>query len=228
MYGRVQQAIVFGYDDLNRLSTSTTRAALYCVTEPGHPEHLLSGEWRGIALTDLLLEAQLQPDANSAIIYSADGNRLALPAARLENAMLATQFNGDLLTLEQGFPVRLIVPGLTACDMPRWVERIEWVTEVVSPPIAAENITWITSPKQGEVLSQQVQIQGLAIAVNDSISSIELSIDDGDWFSIPIHVEINQMASWSLEWTPPSNGQYGLRVRTYSSLAAHSVMVTVS
>lgn len=228
MYGRVQRAIVFSYHDLNQLSSSTVQSALYCVAEPQHPEHLLSGEWRGVALADLLLEAQPQLEANSAIIYGADGSQLTLPKAWLENAMLATRLNDERLTPEQGFPVRLIVPGLTACNMPRWVERIEWVTETVDPPIVAENNAWITSPKQGAVLSQRVQIQGLAIAANGSISSIELNIDDGDWFSVPLHVQPNQMMSWSLEWTPPGAGQYGIRVRPSSSLAVHPVIITVT
>lgn len=228
MYGSGQHAIVFGYDDLTHFHPTSVSAAFYCAAEPHHTEHLLSGEWQGVALADLMTEAQIQPDVTGAIIYSSDGTQLALPMAWLEHAVLANKLNGKILTMEQGFPVRLIVPGLTACAMPRWVERIEWVTETVNPPMYTENVALITSPRSGDLLSQYAQIQGLAIAVNRSLSSLEISIDDGDWFSVPIQVEPNQVKNWSLDWTPPGAGQYRLRIRPSLSSSMQSVTITVS
>lgn len=228
MYGRVRRAVVLGYEDLSQLPLTTIYAALYCAAEPQHPEHLLSGEWQGAALADLMAEAELQPGANSAVIYGADGSQLALPATALEGAVLATRLNGEALTAEQGFPARLIVPGLTACDMPRWVERIEWSAETATPPAPAQNIAVITSPPPGAFISQQVHLQGLALAADQVVSAVELSIDDGDWFAIPLHIEANHMARWSLDWTPPGAGQYGLKVRAAASVNTHQVTIIVN
>ncbi|MBE2182906.1 MAG: molybdopterin-dependent oxidoreductase [Anaerolineae bacterium] len=227
MHGRVQNAAVLSYNDLNQLPSTTINAILCCATEPHHPEHLIAGEWQGVALVDLMADALIDAEVNSAIVYSADGSQLALPAAWLEHALLATMLNGRILTPEQGYPARLIIPGLTACQSPRWVERIEFVNEITEPPQLARNIALITSPQTGANVGERLLVEGLVIAPAQAAAGVELSIDDGPWFTIPMQVKSNHAARWSLDWTPPGAGQYALRARTASS-SVHQITIIVS
>ncbi|GHD55569.1 hypothetical protein GCM10010317_040930 [Streptomyces mirabilis] len=43
--------------------------------------------------------------------------------------LLATHHNGELLTAEHGFPLRLVVPHLYGYKSPKWLRGIEYLTE---------------------------------------------------------------------------------------------------
>ena len=52
----------------------------------------------------------------------------ASPTSSSERAIFATHKDGELLTAEHGFPLRLVVPHLYAWKGPKWVRGVEYMT----------------------------------------------------------------------------------------------------
>jgi len=115
------------YQAFNELPTHTVTADFHCVTKFS----ILGGEWTGVLASTLLELAPPAQDAAYALVcaeygYSAN---LRIEDLRHEGAIFATHRDGEPLTAEHGFPLRLIVPHLYAWKGPKWVRAVEYLTE---------------------------------------------------------------------------------------------------
>ncbi|MDV8024778.1 molybdopterin-dependent oxidoreductase [Rhodococcus sp. IEGM 1330] len=90
--------------------------------------------WTGVRLRDLAAAASVA-DPNSAVVVSLEqsgafkqailaGNQLAH-----EDSLLALQVNGVDLSLDHGYPARIIVPALPGVHNTKWVSSIEFVRD---------------------------------------------------------------------------------------------------
>lgn len=88
-------------------------------------------EWTGVPLGLLLDEAGIDPRATWILAEGADAagmsRSIPLPEAR-ERAMLALFQNGERLRPEQGYPVRLLMPGWEGNLNVKWLRRIKLTT----------------------------------------------------------------------------------------------------
>jgi DMSO/TMAO reductase YedYZ molybdopterin-dependent catalytic subunit len=88
-------------------------------------------EWTGVRLSELARLAGV-PDADSAFVRSLQPAgvlakaSLSGDAVRDPDAMLALQVNGADLSLDHGFPARIIVPALPGVHNTKWVGSIEF------------------------------------------------------------------------------------------------------
>lgn len=172
--------------------------------EAGYFHGLVSNsEWTGIPLAILLDEVGQGKNAKWLIAEGADAFAMnisvPLELARAEG-MLALYQNGERIRPENGYPLRLILPGLEGVLNVKWLRRIK-VTEA---PIMARNETskytellpsgksrmftfrietksLITSPSANMVLKLPglYQITGLAWSGNGKITKVEVSADGG-------------------------------------------------
>jgi len=88
-------------------------------------------EWTGIPLAMLLEEASLLPQAKWLLAEGADSAHMSrsVPIEKaLDDAMIALYQNGERLRPEQGYPVRLLLPGWEGNMNVKWLRRIK-VTE---------------------------------------------------------------------------------------------------
>ena len=97
-----------------------------------------TARWTGIPLRDVLMKAQVQPNAKHVILNGADVPVGAVPdfvrSIPIEKAMhpdtiLAYRMNGEDIPIPHGFPLRLIVPGWEAAASTKWIVNIR-VSEV--------------------------------------------------------------------------------------------------
>ena len=104
---------------------------------------LSNGVWTGVGLKSLLEEAGVKPEAREVLFLGLDmekekkfqaGNReyeaphgraIHLLDALHPDTMLAFALNGQPIPREQGFPVRLLVPGWYGMTQVKWLGRIE-------------------------------------------------------------------------------------------------------
>ncbi|MEM7584889.1 MAG: molybdopterin-dependent oxidoreductase [Acidobacteriota bacterium] len=99
-----------------------------------------TAEWSGVPWSKLLAEVEPLPTAKAVRIVGFDEHSkpstnsqagcswiFRLDELQETGAFLATHMNGQRLTPEHGYPVRLVVPGWYGCCCIKWVERIEWV-----------------------------------------------------------------------------------------------------
>ncbi|MGE0042692.1 MAG: molybdopterin-dependent oxidoreductase [Vicinamibacterales bacterium] len=113
-------------------------------TRPQRMGGLLSnGVWTGVGLRSLLEECGVRPAAREVVFLGMDmerekkwqarnqeyeiphGRSVYVQDALHPDAMLAFALNGSPLPAEQGFPLRLILPGWYGMTQVKWLTRIE-------------------------------------------------------------------------------------------------------
>ena len=127
VHGMVSKPLVLTMSDLMRYPTVTRFHFMECsgngltdwlkpASKTVQQTHgLLScAQWTGVPLSWVLDEAGIDPKATWIVAEGADasGHLRSLPLNRiLDEAMLAYAMNGEMLRSENGFPLRLFIPG---------------------------------------------------------------------------------------------------------------------
>ncbi|GAA1897643.1 sulfite oxidase-like oxidoreductase [Streptomyces durmitorensis] len=114
-------------DEFTARPRITVVADLHCATGPTSTDH----EWFGIAATTVL---ELVPPAlgvTHVMAWAEYGYaaNLRLSDFATPETVLATHHNGEPLTAEHGFPLRLVVPHPYGYKSPKWLRSIEYLTE---------------------------------------------------------------------------------------------------
>lgn len=112
---------------VGELPRTEVTADFHCVTKFS----LLENTWTGIATSTLLELVPPAPGASHVMVWAEYGYsaNLRLEDLSSDAALLATHRNGESLTPEHGFPLRLVVPHLYAWKGPKWVRGVEYLTE---------------------------------------------------------------------------------------------------
>lgn len=256
--------------DLHGLPRHTISALLECTGNarslfeiqqgmqvPGTP-WLLGGigmaTWSGVRLSTVLHRAGLTSDAVDVMAtgldapYVVDGVdhgsvRRPLPIGKaLDDCLLAFEMNGEVLPVDHGFPVRLIVPRWVGIASIKWVGDIEvsasplsspWNTKWYrmsggdypedSPPLAelpvrsTFELPWGAEFRSGE----PVVLHGRSWSGKAAIEHVEVSLDGGLTWQTP-HLERQRSrhswVRWELPWLPAAPGRYELLARATDKL----------
>ena len=165
---------------------------------------LLSGaEWTGVRLADVLAEAGLLPSARWILAEGADAAAMtrSVPLAKaLDDALLVYGQNGEMLRPEQGYPLRLLLPGYEGNMNVKWLRRLKVGDQPfqtreetakytdLMPDGSARQFTFlmgvksvITTPSARQVLEGRGfrEIGGLAWSGHGRIARVEVSLDGG-------------------------------------------------
>jgi sulfane dehydrogenase subunit SoxC len=217
IHGRVRQALMFTVEKLLRYPMRSQFLFIECggnsnagwheepIQRPVGSFHGLvsCSEWTGVQLSVLLDEAGVDPSASWVIAEGADANLLnvSLPLSKLmDDAVVALYQNGERLRPENGYPVRLVVPGWEGITNVKWLRRLH----VTDQPAMTRNETakytellpsgkarmftfvmdaksLITSPSPGQTLKgpNVYQIRGLAWSGRGKIVKVDVSADGG-------------------------------------------------
>jgi DMSO/TMAO reductase YedYZ molybdopterin-dependent catalytic subunit len=113
--------------DLRRLPRTRVRGDLHCVNRWTVPDNL----WEGVAVRTLLDRFPPRDDVEDVMVWAEFGYSANLRMEDLASprALLATHHDGEPLTPEHGYPLRLVVPHLYAWKGPKWLRAIEYLTE---------------------------------------------------------------------------------------------------
>ncbi|MFJ3231099.1 molybdopterin-dependent oxidoreductase [Streptomyces sp. NPDC086787] len=114
------------FDQLASLPRTTVVADLHCATGLTSTEH----EWYGIPAATLLDLVPPAPEAAHVMAWAEYGysTNLRLSDLTAPQTLMATHHNGEPLTAEHGFPLRLVVPHPFGCKGPKWLRGIEYLT----------------------------------------------------------------------------------------------------
>ena len=86
----------------------------------------------GVAVSTLFNEVGVKPQAKWVLAEGADASRLArsVPMSKLmDDAMVAYSQNGEAVRPEQGYPLRLILPGWEGNINVKWLHRLELIDQ---------------------------------------------------------------------------------------------------
>ncbi|MFJ9248520.1 molybdopterin-dependent oxidoreductase [Streptomyces sp. NPDC101776] len=115
------------FDELAPLPHVTVVADLHCASGPTSTDH----EWYGIPATTVLELVPPAPEVTHVMAWAEYGysTNLRLADFTAPRTLLTTHHNGEPLTAEHGFPLRLVVPHLYGYKSPKWLRAIEYLTE---------------------------------------------------------------------------------------------------
>jgi sulfane dehydrogenase subunit SoxC len=214
LHGMVKTPLLFTVDDLRRFPSQSRIHFLECSGNPTYKKPygktasdlvgLVScAEWTGVTLKTLLDEAGLQPGAKWVVAEGADaaGMTRSIPIEKcLDDAMVVYSQNGERLRPEQGYPLRLLLPGFEGNMNVKWLRRLKVVdapaqsreetskyTDLM-PDGKARQFTFymeaksiITSPSGGQRIASPgfVEIRGLAWSGHGRIAKVDVSVDGG-------------------------------------------------
>jgi DMSO/TMAO reductase YedYZ molybdopterin-dependent catalytic subunit len=123
--GLVEQPMKLTWTQFNELPKSKVHSDFHCVTRWSR----FDNSWEGVLFNDVLKLVTLKREAKYALVRAEQGFSANVPLADLrhDNVLFATHHDGESLTAEHGFPLRLIVPHLYAWKSVKWVRGVEFL-----------------------------------------------------------------------------------------------------
>ena len=216
IHGLVDKPLTFTLEDLKRLPRVNRIYFLECAANSGMEWRgaQLNGcqythgmvhcvQYTGVPLKLLLEQAGLKPNATWLMAEGGDAaamNRSIPMAKALDDCLVAYRMNGEMLRPEQGYPVRLVVPGWEGNVWVKWLRRIKlgdqpWYTREETAKYTdllengkARKFTFemdaksvITSPSPQAPLKRKgfTVISGLAWSGRGKIKRVDVSLDGG-------------------------------------------------
>jgi DMSO/TMAO reductase YedYZ molybdopterin-dependent catalytic subunit len=127
--GIVNSALSLTYVQIQAYPAITRNEEIIC---PGVKDE--TDSWTGVSLSTLLKEAGLAPGASEVVFTGADGYFIELPLESVleNNVFLAYKMNGETLSQDRGYPLRLVVGKSQGADWLRWVTKIEVKADLTS------------------------------------------------------------------------------------------------
>lgn len=122
--GRVRQSLSLTLDEVRALPTTEARLPIACVEGWSY-----SARWTGVALPDLLRRAGAPAGAEVRVesLEASSPYRTSFLNRRQasdRHTLLATHLDGEFLSADHGYPVRLIGPGRPGVNQTKWVTRV--------------------------------------------------------------------------------------------------------
>lgn len=168
IHGLVEKPIVLTMDELKKYPNVSRIHFLECPANGG-PEwrgpqfnsiqfakgFMSSAEWTGVYLKDIVKELGLKPEAQWMLAEGIDNSHMGrtIPVDKvLDDAMIVWGQNGEALRPEQGYPIRLLVPGWEANLMVKWLCRLEFASEPFYAKEETSKYTALTNRKYPELM----------------------------------------------------------------------------
>jgi sulfane dehydrogenase subunit SoxC len=209
IHGMVDRPLIFTMDELKRLPYVSRMHFLECIGNRSKPTHknvqethgmTSCSEWTGVLLSLLLKEAGVQSGASWIVAEGAEEVKGAssIPLGKaMDDCLVCYGQNGEAVRPQQGFPLRLIVPGFEGIYQTKYLRRIKVVDRYYmtyndyghinpDPKVSALGNqigpkSVITFPSGGQQLSGPgfYEITGLAWSGGGAVKRVEISTDGG-------------------------------------------------
>ena len=258
--GLVNKPAEFSLDQLKAMKPVETIVGFECSGNSARAVEALSscGKFKGVPLNALLKHAGVHPKASEVVFFGTDhatndvafrmqtykldqqfGRSITLENAMKPEPMVAYAMNGDPLTLNQGFPVRLVMPGWYGVANVKWLAEIHlqedrylgnyqarWYRSVVGVGGTGGDTDPDTQWVENEITRMHLKsaiarvrksgnaYQVLGFVLNDGtpVKSVEVQIDGGDWKKATMD-PANTQYSWKLftyKWEGATPGEHTL------------------
>jgi sulfane dehydrogenase subunit SoxC len=216
IHGLVKRPLLFTVEDLKRFPAVSRLAFIECagnshdgwrgtrdLTVQALHGLTSTSEWTGVRLSTLLGAAGMQREASWMLAEGGDAAGLdrSVPLTEevLNQAIVCYGQNGEALRPEQGYPLRLLMPGFEGNINIKWLRRLKlgdgpfmtrWETSKYTDlmpdgkayqfSLVMEAKSLITSPSGGQRVTPGFQeIRGLAWSGRGKIVMVEVSLDGG-------------------------------------------------
>ena len=258
--GMVNKPTEFSLDDLKKMRSVELAAGYECSGNSARSVQGLSscGRFTGVPLSHVLKQVGVHPKAREVVFFGRDrgpqevvfrqqtfkleqqfGRSITLENAMKPEPLLAYALNGEPLTREQGFPVRLIMPGWYGVANVKWLAEVHlqedrylgnfqarWYRSLRGVGGTGEDNdpgtqwveTEVTRLRLKSVIARVRKTGGahqiLGFVLNDGtpLKSVEVQIDNGPWQKATLD-RANTKYSWKLftyRWEGATPGEHTL------------------
>jgi DMSO/TMAO reductase YedYZ molybdopterin-dependent catalytic subunit len=226
--GLVDNPTTLDYKAVQAFPSFEDIRTLECIGNPVGGSLIGNIKWKGFAFDEILKQVKPKANATHLKFEAGDGysTSVELKWATQPGVMMAYEMNGQPLTVEHGFPLRILMPGLYGQKMPRWITHIEfidhyyrgfWESNGWSDVASVQTNSIIKGPTDGYTMKAGtvLAIQGVALAAPRKITKVEVQIDRGDWMPARLTQGESSLTwtQWYLTWTPPAPATYSIGVR---------------
>lgn len=221
IHGLVERPLIFTVEELKRFPAFSRLAFIECsgntwdgwreaqdVTVQDTHGLTSTSEWTGVKLATLLDAAGVRREATWMLAEGSDASGLdrSVPLTNevLDDAMICYGQNGEALRPEQGYPLRLLLPGFEGNINVKWLRRLKlgpvpfmtrWETAKYTDlmpdgkayqfSLVMEAKSVITRPSGRQQIHPGFhEIQGLAWSGRGRITKVEVSVDGGHLWQI--------------------------------------------
>ena len=238
--GQVDRPLSLSLDDLRKMGSRELVAGFECSGNRGPLQGLSSNaRWTGVPLKAVLDKAGVKPQAREFVFFGADrgeedvefrndkfkvqqqfGRALTREKALSPEPMLMYALNGEPLTLHQGMPVRLVVPGWYGVNNVKWLSEIHvqedaylgkfqarWYRTLKGEMIDGE-MKWVETAITHMQLKSYIarittdgpRYKVLGVVLNDGtpIKAVEVRVDDGPWQAASMDPATKEKYGWKL------------------------------
>jgi DMSO/TMAO reductase YedYZ molybdopterin-dependent catalytic subunit len=253
--GLIERPLSLSLDELRGLRPAELVAGFECSGNRRPLQGLSSnGRWSGVPLRTVLERAGVKPEAREFVFFGADrgkeevefrtqkfeveqqfGRSLTREQALSSEPFLAYALNGEPLSVHQGFPLRLIVPGWYGVANVKWLSEIHaqaeqylgkyqarWYRTLRGEMIAGE-LKWTEAAVTrmqlksfiARVTRDGARHRVLGVVLNDGtpVKTVEVRVDDGPWRAATIDAATSARYSWKLftyVWDGATPGEHTL------------------
>jgi DMSO/TMAO reductase YedYZ molybdopterin-dependent catalytic subunit len=214
-------------------------------------------DWHGIPVEEILQSFKpTKPGARILISgfdrYSSE-SKSSVPGASwifapgdltAAGAFLATKMNGQPLTPDHGFPIRLLVPNWYGCACIKWVDEISFVPDDAPATSQMQEYASRTAqqgvpqlareykPATLEVAAMPIRIEkwfvngkiefhviGIQWGGAQLIDALEIQFNPDEPYVLVQNFHPTSTTTWNFWkqiWTPPASGRYQIRLRPQS------------
>lgn len=122
--GLVEHPVEWSWPEMKQLSRITVRCDIHCVTRWSKFDNV----FEGVPMADVLSRVLPRTEAKFVIVHAEGGFTTNLPLEDLmrEDVVLAMKHNGEVLTPDHGWPMRLVVPHLYLWKSAKWIRGLEF------------------------------------------------------------------------------------------------------
>jgi len=123
--GLVEERIELTYNEFVSLPLVKVASDIHCVTGWSKLDNM----WEGVSTGEIRRLARILPSARFVMVHSAGGftTNLSMEDFFQPDVLFAIRQNGESITPEHGYPVRLVVPRLYFWKSAKWVEGVEFM-----------------------------------------------------------------------------------------------------
>jgi DMSO/TMAO reductase YedYZ molybdopterin-dependent catalytic subunit len=238
--GLVDRPLSLSLDDLRKIGSKELVAGFECSGNRGPLQGLSSNaKWTGVPLKDVLDKAGVKSEAREFVFFGTDrgmedvewrtqtfkleqqfGRALNREKALSNEPMLVWSLNGDPLTLHQGMPLRLLVPGWYGVNNVKWLSEIHvqedtylgkfqarWYRTLRGEMIDGE-MHWVESAVTHMQLKSYIaritsdgshyKVTGVVLNDGTPLKAVEVRVDDGPWQAASMDSSTREKYGWKL------------------------------
>jgi hypothetical protein len=224
--GLVDAPLELTSEDLLAYQRVDTYGTLQCISNEVGGDLIGTAQFNGLRLRDVLLAAQPRQGVLEVVTRSLDAYTESLPfsEAMHPDTLLVYGMNGQTLSAEHGYPLRIYNPNHYGMKNPKWLAELElvdkpfdgyWEQRGWDKAALIKTTSVIDTRGQLVIDGDSSALGGVALAGWRGIQRVEVRLNDGEWRPGQLDQPLSRFTwvRWRYDWPLPPRGTHRVTVR---------------